>query len=588
MRSIGSPSRLLSARRPRSLRPGMGTFVMAILIPVLGFYLIYPVAFILLQAFNVSGLIFGEFEWGLDNWRSAFADPRVLSSVRNSFLIWGSTAIISFPVAITIAWALARARIPFSYPLEYLFWVAYMIPGAAIAWILLLDPAGGFLNILIRNLPFVRSLLEDPIRGPFNIFSVPGIIWTNLMANGIALKVMLLTPAFRNMDSALEEAGRVSGSSNLRTMLQITLPLMISPIVLVLALQLLRIFQGFETEWLLGRPINFFVYSTLIFEHVRRTDPPNYHDATVLATVTLAVIALIVPLQRWIITRRRYTTISGSFRPGLIDLGGWKWIIFGSIIALHILLTFSQVGAFIIGSFMSRSGFFNVSPVFTLRHWEFVLSDSLFLTALQTTVMLAVAAAVLSPLLFSVLAYILVRTRWPGRWALDWMIWVSAAVPGMLSGLGLLMVFLGTPGLSILYGTIYALLLVVILQGNTTGVNLSKASIIQVGYELEEAARISGAGWLRTYFRIWLPLLMPLLILLGVLNFVSAANATSSVILLATRETITMSILVLQLAGPDVGKFEAASIVTIFISGMTLGVAAVARRFGLNIGIRHR
>ena len=588
MRSIGSPSRLLSARRPRSLRPGMGTFVMAILIPVLGFYLIYPVAFILLQAFNVSGLIFGEFEWGLDNWRSAFADPRVLSSVRNSFLIWGSTAIISFPVAITIAWALARARIPFSYPLEYLFWVAYMIPGAAIAWILLLDPAGGFLNILIRNLPFVRSLLEDPIRGPFNIFSVPGIIWTNLMANGIALKVMLLTPAFRNMDSALEEAGRVSGSSNLRTMLQITLPLMISPIVLVLALQLLRIFQGFETEWLLGRPINFFVYSTLIFEHVRRTDPPNYHDATVLATVTLAVIALIVPLQRWIITRRRYTTISGSFRPGLIDLGGWKWIIFGSIIALHILLTFSQVGAFIIGSFMSRSGFFNVSPVFTLRHWEFVLGNSLFLTALQTTVMLAVTAAVLSPLLFSVLAYILVRTRWPGRWALDWMIWVSAAVPGMLSGLGLLMVFLGTPGLSILYGTIYALLLVVILQGNTTGVNLSKASIIQVGYELEEAARISGAGWLRTYFRIWLPLLMPLLILLGVLNFVSAANATSSVILLATRETITMSILVLQLAGPDVGKFEAASIVTIFISGMTLGVAAVARRFGLNIGIRHR
>ncbi len=63
---------------------------MAILIPVLGFYLIYPVAFVLLQGFNVSGLIFGEFEWGLDNWRTALEDPRILTSVRNSFLIWGS------------------------------------------------------------------------------------------------------------------------------------------------------------------------------------------------------------------------------------------------------------------------------------------------------------------------------------------------------------------------------------------------------------------------------------------------------------------------------------------------------------------
>ena len=188
--------------------------------------------------------------------------------------------------------------------------------------------------------------------------------------------------------------------------------------------------------------------------------------------------------------------------------------------------------------------------------------------------------------MFSMLGYIIVRTRWPGRGSLDWIIWISAAIPGMLSGLGLLMIFLSTP-LIFLYGTIFALLLVVIIGGNTTGVNLSKASILQMGFDMEEAARISGAGWLSTYFRIWIPLLAPLLILLATLNFVSAAGATSSVILLASRETWTLSILALILASEDIGQIQPAAIVNLHIAVGTLGVAAVARRIGLSKSVRH-
>jgi ABC-type maltose transport system permease subunit len=80
-------------------------------------------------------------------------------------------------------------------------------------------------------------------------------------------------------------------------------------------------------------------------------------------------------------------------------------------------------------------------------------------------------------------------------------------VPGR-PGLGLLVLFLGTPGLSILFGTIWALVLVVIIQGNTTGTNIMKGVFIQVGQDMEDAARVSGAGWIRTYFFIWIPLMM--------------------------------------------------------------------------------
>ena len=167
------------------------------------------------------------------------------------------------------------------------------------------------------------------------------------------------------------------------------------------------------------------------------------------------------------------------------------------------------------------------------------------------------------------------------------MIWTAGAIPGILAGLGLLWVFILTPGLSFLFGTIWALLIVVLLQGKTTGVNIMKGVLVQVGADMEEAARVSGAGWLRTYFRIWMPLLMPTLILLAVMNFVSAAGATSSIILLASRDTMTLSLMALELSSVAVSNREAASIISIFIVAFTMTGALLVRYFGRRFGVRH-
>jgi iron(III) transport system permease protein len=561
-------------------RLGKGHFIMAAMVITLGYFLIWPVLLLLINSFNAANDWFVEpRRWGIDHWINAFNRPGLLKSLGNSLLIWSLSVVISFPVGVTIAWILARTKIPFSHALEFSFWVSYMVPAlpTTIAWITLLDPDVGMINVALRNLLGLEQ-------GPFNIFSVPGIVWANLMGHGISIKVMLLTPAFRNMDSTLEEAARVGGASNLRTLFKVTLPLMISPMILVLALQLLRVFQSFETEYLLGLPFGFYVYSTKIFTLIRDA-VPNYGEATVLASVTLLMIALIIPLQRWILERRRYTTISGGFRPGLIDLRAWNYVAFGVLAALLMLLTVGPLAILVLGSFMERIGYFVLG--FTLDHWRFVLNDPVFVKSLRTTLILATSAAVLSPLIFSVLAYLLVRTRLPGRGVLDMMIWSAGAIPGILAGLGLLWVFVDTPGLNFLFGTIWALIIVVILQGKTTGVNLMKGVLVQVGADMEEAARVSGAGWIRTYLRIWLPLLMPTLILLAVMNFVSAAGATSSIILLASRDTMTLSLMALELSTPAVNNREAASIVSIFIILFTVTGALLVRYFGRRFGVRH-
>ena len=568
------------ARDVPAASPRSGHFIMAVVLLALGYLLIWPVILLLINSFNAATDWFVEPRvWGLRHWQNAFLRPGLLRSLGNSLLIWSWTVVFSFPIGIAIAWILARSKIPFSRTLEFMFWISYMVPAlpTTIAWIMLLDPDIGMINVALKHLFHLEQ-------GLFNIFSVPGIVWANLMGHSIAIKVMLLTPAFRNMDCTLEEAARVGGASNLRTLFKVTLPLMISPMVLVFALQLLRIFQSFETEYLLGLPFGFFVYSTKIFTLIR--DPvPNYGEATVLASITLLMIVMVIPVQRWILERRRYTTITGSFRPGLIDLGRWNTLGFVLIALLLVLLTVGPLSVLVLGSFMTRIGYFVLG--FTLDNWRLVLTDPVFLKALRTTLVLGITAAIVSPLLFSVVAYIIVRTRFPGRNGLDLMIWCSGAIPGILAGLGLLWLFVDTPLLSFLFGTIWALIIVVILQGSTTGVNIMKGVLVQVGADMEEAARVSGAGWIRTYFKIWLPLLMPNLMLLAVTSFVHAAGATSSIILLASRDTMTLSLMALELSSISISNREGASIISIFIIALTVTGAIIVRYFGLRLGVRH-
>lgn len=557
---------------------------MTVLILFFGFYIIYPVVLIFIQSFNIAGIIEGTYEFSLNNWRHAFSEPDVFESLQNTIVVFAAYTTISFPLAVVISWILARTPIRFSRGLEFMFWVSFMLPAltTTIGWTLLLDPYFGFINVWLKELPFIEGAV-------FNIYSVEGIVFAHLMGNALSQKVMLLTPAFRNMNVTLEEAGRVSGAGKIRTMMRITLPVMVPPMVVVFMLNLVRMFNTFEIEQILGTPIKFFVYSTQLFDYVREMEPPEYGQATALASITLVIIMAIIPLQRWLLSRRQYTTVTGNFKPGLVHLGALQPAAFGLVCTIVAFLTIVPVLTLLGGSFMTRAGFFQAIPPYTLVHWQTVLSDPIFFRSFKTTFLLSMTTAIISPVLFSMVAYVLVRRNWTGKVLLDYIIWGSAGIPGILSGLGLLWVITGTPGLSWLYGTIWILIIVVILQGKLTSIQMFKSVFLQMGEDLEEAARTAGAGWFYTYWRIWLPLIAPTLVLMGILNFVIAAGSTSSVILLASRETVTLSLLALEYMTTSTGSArEVAGIISLFIVAMTAGLALIARWFGFQAGVRDR
>ena len=545
--------------RFRQAAPGsrVGLFIMIVLIVTVGTWVLLPISLIFLNSFNLAPA--GQPpDYSLAKWELAFTQPFFFQSLWNTVYVWFLYTTISLPVSITVAWLLGRTNIPHAHWLEFGFWLSFFFPSltTTVGWLLLLDPDTGFLNQLLTLLPFVD-------KGPFNAFSVPGIVWAHLMGNAISIKVMLLTPAFRNMDLALEEAARVSGASQMGALLRVTLPVMVPPIVVVFMLNLIRVFQSFETELLLGTPFGFFNYASMIFRMIRMTQPADFGAASAMGSITLIVIAIVIPLQRWLTQRRRYQTVTGHMRTGLIDLGRARYHVFGAVLFLVALLTVIPLFTMVTATFMVRAGFWHTTPLFTIDHWSSLFSDTLFWDGLKTTLILGLSTGLLSPFLSSVMGYVLARTRWRGRLTLDGIIWTSSAVPGMLSGLGLMWMFLGVPFFRPLYGTIVPLILVVVLGGKLIGVQLSKAVFLQMGQDLEEAARVAGAGWLRAYVRIWIPLLAPTLALLGVINFVMAAGVTSSIILLTAGRTTTLSILALEWARD--GLLEVASAYNLII-----------------------
>ncbi|HEY7059906.1 MAG TPA: ABC transporter permease subunit [Chloroflexota bacterium] len=548
------------------------------LLGAVGFYVLYPLILILLNSFNVARIgqapVYSLQPW-IDAWSASDVFPSLWTTLQLAF--WYQ--LISFPIGILIAWLLARTNVPWARGLELMFWLSFFVPmlSTTLGWMLLADPRTGVLNQLAINILGIKQ-------GPFNVYSFWGIVWVQLMAHAVSSKVMLLTPAFRNMDAALEEAGRMSGANNWVTMLRVTLPVMTPALIIVAMLALVRIFESFEIELLLGVPAGIYVYSTKILNLLRQ-EPPLIGQASALGSVTLLLLLVAAPVQRWLTTRRDYATVSGRMRTSLIDLGRWRWPVFALVALLVAMLVLVPVLSIILASFMTRFGFFTLAQTWTLANWQRTLGDAIFVRSLTNTLVLALSAAIIGPLIFSVIAYVVVRAKrvW-GRSLLDLLLWVPSVIPGALAGLGLLWMFVGTPIFHPVYGTIFVLIIAAVMGTVTLATQLFKATLLQLGPEMEEAARMSGANAIRTYFRIVLPLLAPTLVLVGTLKFLFAANATASIILLATSETRTLSLLTLDFVAE--GLRESAAVTTVIITALTTGVALAARALGLNVGLR--
>lgn len=539
---------------------------------VVGFAVVYPIFLIILNSFQLAQPN-SPSTFGLSGWRTAFSEPGIRRAIYNTFTLLLARQLISFPVAVFLAWLLARTDLPGKRAFEFLFWLSFFLPPLSITlgWILLLDPEYGIANRFC-------GWLAGTANGPFNIYSFWGIVWAHLMTNTLTVKVILLTPAFRNMDTALEEASRAAGASTVKTTLRILLPIMTPALLAVLILAVVYSLQAFEIEMILGAPVGLHVYSTLIYKLLNQ-EPPLYSSAMALGSVILFALLPFILLQQRYLRRRAFTTVTGKYQTQPIPLGRLRYPASVLMAGITFLLTILPIGLTLMGTFMSLFGFFHAAGAWTLANWKRVFADPLFVASLRNTLATASAAALLAVIVFPLIAYVIVKTRYRWRWALDFISWLPSAVPGILQAIGLLWLFLDTTFLRPLYGSIWLLIAAMVIVSVTFGTQILKANLLQISSELEEASRAAGATWATTFRRILVPLVLPSIVAVGLVVFIQAARDISTVALLASSRSRTLALL--QLDFMVEGRYESAAVVAILVTALTTGAAVMARLFGL-------
>jgi iron(III) transport system permease protein len=548
-----------------------------VLFVVVAVVILGPVGIVLINGFNVSGSLQG-FTFGFDNWTGAWSDPRIVGALWNTATIVLTRAVLGFVIAAPLAWLVARTDIPFPKGLEFGFWIAFFMPSLAYiqGWAFLLEGRRGILNQAIRSLPFFHGFSLD-------VYSYWGIIWVHLMSQNVSIIFILLVLGFRNMDSSLEEAARISGAPKWQTFLYVTLPLSRPMIAMIAMMAIIRGVQSYEVELVLGAPAGISVYSTLLVQMLN-TEPPRLAEGAALSAVVLFTLVPLIVLQRLYVGRRHYATVSGKMRVGLVDLGKFRWPAYGIVAFVVLLQTLVPFLSVLAGSFMRRWGYFSISSPWTLERWVTVLNGDRFVSAFFNTVALGVASGIVAAVLCFVISYVLVRTQFALRGTLEFVSWLPWAIPGVLLSMGLVSIVLETPLLRVLYGSLAILIVAIVLFRFPLGVQLLKTGLMQINRELEEASTVCGSGPFYTQWRINVSILMPMFTTVALMTFVTAVNEVSGVVLLASTDVRTLSLVSLDYLVGISTQPETAAVVTTIMVLLCLGVTLIARWFGVSFG----
>jgi iron(III) transport system permease protein len=549
---------------------------MTLLLLVVGFLVLTPLALMILNSFQIARP--GQpIVWGLEGWVKAFSTPGIIKAITNTFTLAITRQAIALFIGAFFAWLIARTDLPMKGLLEFFFWLSFFLPALpeTMGWILLLDPKYGLLNQGLIGL----GIMSQPL---FNIYSFWGIVWAH-MGGTVSIKVMLLAPAFRNLDAALEESSRISGASGWHTFFHILIPVMMPAILVTTILGIIRALEAFEIELLLGTPIGLQVYSTKIHELVT-WEPPQFAPAMALSTVFLGLLLVMVAFQRRYIADRVYATVTGrGFSIRRTHLGRWRYPAFALVLSFALVITVLPTILLVTGTFMKLFGFFNIADPWTLDNWRATLNDPVLLRSLWNTFAIGLGSGFIGVLFYSFIAYVIVKTRYRGRGLLDFLSWLPWSIPGILLGMALLWTFLQTKIFLPIYGTIYLLMVAMVIKSMPFGTQMIKSVLLQLGTDLEEASKVCGGTWIDTFRRVIFPLTMPALITVALVGFISAARDISTVVLLGSGKSRTLSLLMLDFAAG--AEFEKATVVAVVIVALVVGAALIARALG-QVGVR--
>jgi len=509
----------------------------------------------------------------------ALAKEDVLGLLRNTLIVVAVSTVLALLIGAVLAWINERTDAGMGIITESMPLIPFMLPpiAGAIGWVLLMAPTAGYLNGAIR---WFMGLFGVTIEsGPLDIYSWYGLILVYTIY-AVPYSFMLCTTGLRNMDPALEEQSRVSGSSLLRTLRTVTLPSMLPSLLGATMLILMSSFGLFSIPSVIGQGAEIPILSVRIVRLLNFTFPAETGAAIGLSLIVVAFVAVFWWLQTVTLKKGRFAQIGGKGqRAARIRLGKARpwvrvgvvlYVVITTVLPLLALLIVSLNGFWTLNidwSALSLDAFFGA--LFDDRSTSRALTNSLTFGAIGSVVGISAVA---------IASLWIVRSRSRAAQVLDTTIKFPAMLSHLIIAVGFVLAFGGAPfnlgGTALIM--VLAYLALYIPQASVT----SDAAVAQIGKELPEASRVSGASEGRTIARIYLPLMAPALVVGWSMLFVRMiGDLTASSILAGTRNNVVgFRILEIYQNGSYAALASLSTALTVLSAVIVIVVLIISRR----------
>jgi iron(III) transport system permease protein len=484
---------------------------------------------------------------GFGNYTRYFASPKFTRIVGNSFAVALTATAVTIVLAYGLAYAMQRTRMPG----KSVFGIIVLLPLFAPS----LVQALGILFLFGRNGVLNRT---------FDLGIDPYGFWGIVVADvfySLPHAYLILTAALAAADARLYESARMLGATSGRIFRTITLPATKYGLLSASFVVFTIVITDFGNPMVIGG--DYGVLATEIYNQV--SGQGNLAMGAVIGMLLLLPAALAVILEKWVM-RTSHATITAQAQPLVVTKRAAR----DSVAFTYAALLCGAIAVVILVVFVAS--FVTLWPYnlhLSLRHYRFEVQQGT--APLWTSVWVSLIAAVLGVLVTVAAALLARRIGGATARALYFLSILPAAVPGMVLGLGYVLVFNDPRNpLEFLYGTLVILAVCNVYHYHAQGYLIAATGLHQVSHVFDEASTSLGAGFLRTLRAVTLPIIAPAVASIAVFFFVRSMVTLSALIFIVTPQTQVAAVSVLLL--DDSGSHNQAAAFSVCIMAV-VGVA---------------
>jgi iron(III) transport system permease protein len=575
------------------------TLMGAVLLVLLAFLILVPLAIIVAQSVTVQGHAFDvrlaerpSGSLSLVYWRRLFALPLgevlLYRPLTNTLLVASVTGVLATLLGSFLAWLVVRTDLPGRALVGVLAIVPNIVPSfaLALAWLLVFRTAefsvsDGLLAQLGSAAPAWLAY------GPVAIIAV-------LTVNYMAFSFLLVSISLRKVDISMEDNAAVLGASTFRILRTVTLPLVIPALVSSFILSAAAALGTFAVPQFLGSPVRFNLLSTVLYQNIGAN---RYGEAFVQTILLILITASLIWLYAKLVlgSRRSFVTISGKgFATRLTPLGRWRWPIAVAVQVFLVLVAVFPLVMIVSESFLLRTGRYALENL-TLHYWvgqaqtgwgptslAGVFTSPATLSAMWNSLRLGLVSAVLVGVASFLFGYVIVRGKGSRLTSLvDQASFVPYLIPGIVFGAMYLSSYAAGFGpIPALYGSYVLIVAAVVTNLLPFAARVGTNVQTQISSDLEDTALTFGSWW-RAFTRVLLPMSKDGFVITFIIAFIGVTKELDLVALLVPARDPVLTWFALVYYGE--GYFQHWAAISVIILAVTFVVVMVSYWLGFKV-----